>query len=36
MFYYDRIDLLKETDDTKSNDRKKCIACHYVFSATAF
>ena len=31
MLYYDRVDLSKETDPTKSNISKECIAFLYWF-----
>ena len=31
MLYYDRIDISKEIDPTKSNKSKECIICHYFF-----
>ena len=31
MLYYDRIDISKRIDLTKSNRRKECMICHYCF-----
>ena len=30
MLYYDRIDINKETDPTKSNISKECMICQYM------
>ena len=29
MLYYDRIDVSKENDPAKRNNRKECLICHY-------
>ena len=31
MLYYDRIDISKGNDPTKSNRSKECMICHYCF-----
>ena len=31
MLHYDRIDISKGIDPTKSNDSKECMICHYWF-----
>ena len=31
MLYYDRIDISKGIDRTKSNKSKECMICHYWF-----
>ena len=31
MLYYDRIDISKGIDLTKSNNSKECMICHYWF-----
>ena len=31
MLYYDRIDISKEIDPTKSNKSRECMICHYLF-----
>ena len=31
MLYYDRIDISKGTDPTKSNKIRECMICHYFF-----
>ena len=29
MLYYNKIDVLEETDSNKSNKSKECMICHY-------
>ena len=31
MLHYNRIDISKEIDYTKSNHNKECMICHYLF-----
>ena len=36
MLYYERTDIGKEIDPTKSNKSKKCMICHYWFFNSGF